>query len=333
MSQTTMEATASHSAARWNWHPALPIECAPVFTLPPQPARAARWFFSVGFLGSYLLPYVALSLAVWFLAHPDVARSTHLEPGWILAIFVRNLALMLLIAGALHLYFHGYCRQGTTHRFEARDLGRDDPRFFRRDQVIDNMAWSCLSGVPLWTAFEVAFMWGYANGALPMVTWEDSPYWFVALFVLIPFWQTVHFYLIHKPLHWRLLYRTVHAIHHRNVVIGPWSGISMHPVEHALYFSSVLIHLVVPSHPVHVIFHLLFLVFGAVQSHSGFQDLLWRGRAVFALGDFFHQLHHRHFTCNYGADYVPLDRWFGSFHDGTAAAARRLSVGRITPAG
>ena len=38
------------------------------------------------------------------------------------------------------------------------------------------------------------------------------------------------------------------------------------------------------------------------------------------MGDFFHQLHHRYFECNYGTVEMPWDRWFGSFHDGTAQA-------------
>ena len=38
------------------------------------------------------------------------------------------------------------------------------------------------------------------------------------------------------------------------------------------------------------------------------------------LGDFFHQLHHRYFECNYGTIEMPWDKWFGSFHDGTPEA-------------
>ena len=30
-------------------------------------------------------------------------------------------------------------------------------------------------------------------------------------------------------------------------------------------------------------------------------------------GDYFHQLHHAHFDCNYGANIVPLDKLFGTF--------------------
>ncbi len=34
--------------------------------------------------------------------------------------------------------------------------------------------------------------------------------------------------------------------------------------------------------------------------------------------DYFHYVHHRYFECNYGNPVVPFDRWFGTFHDGSA---------------
>ena len=42
------------------------------------------------------------------------------------------------------------------------------------------------------------------------------------------------------------------------------------------------------------------------------------------LGDFFHQLHHRFFECNYGNSEVPLDKMSGHFHDGTRAATKQM---------
>ncbi len=97
----------------------------------------------------------------------------------------------------------------------------------------------------------------------------------------------------------------------------------MHPVEHLLYFSSVAIHFVVASHPAHFLFHIYIQALNPAASHSGFGGLLVRDRKRVELGDFFHQLHHRYFECNYGTAEMPWDRWFGSFHDGTEDATRR----------
>ena len=49
-------------------------------------------------------------------------------------------------------------------------------------------------------------------------------------------------------------------------------------------------------------------------------------------GGYFHYLHHRYFDCNYGNEGVPLDKWFGSLHDGSPAAhaamrARKRKLG------
>lgn len=36
-------------------------------------------------------------------------------------------------------------------------------------------------------------------------------------------------------------------------------------------------------------------------------------------GSYFHYLHHRYFECNYGEATLPLDKLFGTFHDGLPA--------------
>ena len=126
-----------------------------------------------------------------------------------------------------------------------------------------------------------------------------------------------HFYWIHRLLHVPILYKKVHFLHHRNVNVGPWSGLSMHPIEHFLYTSSLCIHWIVPSDPILVIFHMLWLGPGAAMSHTGYEDLLIKDKRRLALGTFYHQLHHRYYECNYGNQEMPWDRWFGTFHDGT----------------
>jgi sterol desaturase/sphingolipid hydroxylase (fatty acid hydroxylase superfamily) len=80
--------------------------------------------------------------------------------------------------------------------------------------------------------------------------------YFVAMMLLIPLVRDIHFYWVHRLLHWKPLYKAAHYLHHRNVNVGPWSGLSMHPIEHLLYFTGVLLHWILPSHPLHAIFHL-----------------------------------------------------------------------------
>ena len=310
--------------ARWAWRPALPVGNSPLFSWPPRPLGALEWFLLPRRMLSARVPLAALAVVTWFALQPDLARCATLEADWILAMFARNLCLMLLVAGGLHLYLYAFARQGRARKYMAQELARSDPRFSWNDQTRDNMGWTLASGVTLWTAYEAALMWAYANEAIPLLQWRDNPVWFVLLFFFIALFNSTHFYFVHRFLHSRVMYRKVHRIHHRNVNTGPWSGISMHPIEHLVYFSSVLVHWVVASHPIHVFYHMQYLTLEAAAAHCGFNSLVVRGRDRVSLGSFFHQLHHRHFDCNYGNGEVPWDKWLGTWHDGTEEGMRGI---------
>ena len=317
----TIETTRPTSATAWAFRPPIPIEAAPVFVWPPRPMEALRYLLSLGFLGSLVIPLAVLASLSWFFLQPSLERCAVLQIDWIAQIYARNLGLLLLVAGGLHLYFYTFKRQGARGKFDARDLADHNPKFFARNQVRDNMLWSCGSGVTVWTAYEIGFMWAYANEKLPFFldVWAH-PVWFFAAFLWLPFWSSLQFGLGHRLLHWRPLYTIAHSVQHRNDNIGPWSGFSMHPIEHVIYISSVLIHLVVLSHPIHVLYHLQWKALVASMSHAGFESLRVKGRPILLLGSFHHQLHHRFYDCNYGASDVPIDRWFGWNHDGTEQA-------------
>ncbi len=326
--------TVSNSGKRnrdWSWHPDIPMAAVPLFDWPFRPLKSLKFLVSLAFLGSQILPFGLLAILVWEFTQPALERCTELKFDWIAQMYLRNLGLMILVAGGLHLYFHTFRRQGAERKFSSRDLGRDDPGFLARSQVWDNIFWSCGSGVGFWTAYEVIMMWGYANGWFPhFLNWHENPVLFLAWFLIIPFWSAVHFYFIHRLLHWKPLYKIAHALHHRNVTVGPWSGLSMHPIEHIIYLSGVFIHAVLLSHPVHVLFHGQYNTLQAATSHAGFESILVRGRPVYYAGSFFHTLHHRYYNCNYGNALVPMDKWFGSFHDGTpetwAAIRKRIAA-------
>lgn len=309
----------------WAWTPALPLQGIPVLVWPPRPAAAFRWFGSASFLGAVAIPFGATAVVTWLYLQPALEQCVNLRADWILQMFGRNLLLMVLVAGSLHLYLHTFKGQGVERKFNAREMETNSRRYLGRNQVRDNIFWTCASGVTFWTAYEVLFMWAYANDLLPFyLDWAANPVWFVLTFILIVFWTSFHFYFAHRILHWKPLYRIAHAIHHRNENLGPWAGLSMHPIEHLIYLSSVLIHVLIASHPIHIIFHMQWQTIGAAASHAGFESLTFRGRPVMGLTSFHHQLHHRYYNCNYGNEYTPCDRWFGTDHDGTAEATAKM---------
>ena len=186
------------------------------------------------------------------------------------------------------------------------------------------MFWSLVSGTTVWSCYEVLYFWGLGKGIIPSFAFIDHPIVFVLWLLVLPLLTSSHFYLIHRLLHWPPLYRSVHSLHHRNIHVGPWSGLSMHPVEHIIYISSVLVHFVIPSHPVILMLHLYMRCLGPTFSHSGFEKLLVKDRSVIDSADFHHQLHHRYFECNYGTAEAPWDRWFGSYHDGSDEASMEV---------
>ncbi len=310
--------------AEWNHHPELPIDTAPYFNWPPEPGHVARWLARLWFPITERGLIVCLSVLTWIYLTPALERCRTIAVGWIAEIYVRNLAIMLIVAGGFHLYLYTFSKQGKSFKFDHRDLATNNRSFSFRSQVLDNMFWSLASGVTVWTAYEVLLMWGFANGYGFMIGWSDNPVWFVSLFFLLPFWVAFSFYWIHRALHWPPLYRLAHSVHHRNANIGPWSGNSMHPVEHVLWLSSVLIHWIIASHPVHVIFYQQMQVLTAITSHTGFEGIAIHDRNRMVLGEFFHQLHHRYHECNYGSSETHWDQLFGTFHDGSPAATGQM---------
>ncbi len=314
-----------------DWAPEVPIQHPPLFVWPPRPVALAKYIF--GYPGFFLprnLGYMALALATWVWLTPDMATMQSFEPGWIAWIYGRNLAMLFVVFGGWHFRFYILRAQGNAYKHNKNWPERKHRRFLFGDQVKDNVFWSAVSGCGIWSAYEVVTLWAFANGHIPWLSWEASPVWFVVLFLAIPLVRDAHFYLVHRLLHVKFLYRHVHYLHHKNVNIGPWSGLAMHPVEHVLYFSGVLLHWVVLSHPVHAIFHVQATGLTPALGHCGFDKFLLGRRYKLTLGQrYFHYLHHKYFECNYGGDgTVPMDKWFGSWHDGTPEAHRAFKERR-----
>merc|ERR1711937_724339 len=122
-------------------------------------------------------------------------------------------------------------------------------------------------------------MYLWANEKIPFYTnvW-DLPVWTLVFLILIPFWREFHFYWIHRMSHWKPLYKTVHYLHHKNVNPGPWSGLSMHPVEHILYFSVVLPHMFIFGHPLHLFFNAQHTALTPAGGHHGFDGPICDGQ-------------------------------------------------------
>lgn len=118
-----------------------------------------------------------------------------------------------------------------------------------------------------------------------------------------------------------------HSVHHNSVNPLPGSSLSMHPVEGFLCHSVAFWHLVFPSNPVVALFQLHVAGFGAVDGHIGFDKLELSSDRPLTTHAYAHYLHHKHFDVNYGGDgLAPLDKWFGSWHDGSRAGEAQVQA-------
>ena len=308
----------------WNWHPNLPVAVTPLFSWPPRPVETVRWFAANWLPMTEFMIYALMAVATWVWLQPDLQTMKTLEWHWVLQVWGRNVILMTLFAQGLHVWLYRWRRQGSDYKFDRRGLARNNRIFLFNDQYWDNVTYTLLSGVTVWTAYDVIVWMGYANGWAPMITLESNPVWFILLFPLMPVIQSFHFYWLHRTLHVPWIYKRVHSVHHRSVSIAPWSGFSMHPIEHVGYMGLLLIFLVLPAHPVHFIFMGYWLALATATSHAGFENLVLGENTRLKIGSFHHQLHHRYFECNYGNPEMPWDNWFGSYHDGSTEATKAV---------
>ena len=214
----------------------------------PAPCCAAsrenmRW---LGYLAHNLDPRTyATRLAATYLAIAVVFERAARPPpppdapvawaGWCSVIVTRNVALMLAVYSLW--YYALYVRRVSRAKL--------DPAW-PRDDLLGAERLRSLVGACVASLAEVACiaLAGRGSGAPSALSIAASTY-------ASAIWSDYHFWAAHRILHpWfatssprrrldlgRWLYRHVHSVHHRSVNPNPWSGLSMHWFEHALYFS------------------------------------------------------------------------------------------------
>ncbi|MYB03044.1 MAG: sterol desaturase family protein [Acidimicrobiaceae bacterium] len=324
MTETRAANGGSSSPVTGGYEPDVPITVSPILDWPPRPAATLKH------IASMMLPqgmiWVGIAAVAWNFFTPSMERMATLSPRWILEIYVRNVVMFSLVAGTLHMVLYARRAQEQRYKYQRQWLSTTNREFLWNHQTRDNVFWCLVSGCSVWTAYEALTMWFYANGWIPQVEWDSAWLYLSFLTVFTSLWSVTHFYFIHRVLHTRWVYDHVHYLHHRNVNPGPWSGLSMHPVEHMMYLSMFLLWWVVPAHPFILILTLSSNSIATAVTHSGFEryEFAKRNGPSMKGADYFHHLHHRYFECNYGNRPVPLDRLFGTFHDGTPEAHARM---------
>eukprot|EP00933_Yihiella_yeosuensis_P071270 TRINITY_DN79473_c0_g1_i1.p1 TRINITY_DN79473_c0_g1~~TRINITY_DN79473_c0_g1_i1.p1 ORF type:complete len:398 (+),score=46.64 TRINITY_DN79473_c0_g1_i1:111-1304(+) len=267
-----------------------------------------------GAFRAFLMAYAAIHLCYSGYDYPGYGRAATFEFSWMWPIILRNLLATWIICGCwdFFLYFgFGYAPlKEKLHKYKINPIYPSNSKI-AHDAFMTTIA--SLTGA----AIEIMCCHYWSTGVFPMLSRDVTahPVRNLLFAVTITHWRIPHFWLIHRSMHpWRttrfpdigkFLYRHVHSLHHQSYNPTAFSGTNMHPVESTLYYSACLLVVPFGCHPTVVIGCIFDCAVGAWLGHDGFQ---WPGS-----GDYFHQLHHANFDCNYGATHVPIDKWLGTY--------------------
>lgn len=171
---------------------------------------------------------------------------------------------------------------------------------------------------------------GYAHlyGRIGKYGW---PYFWFSLAALI-FLHDAWFYWTHRLMHWRPVFKWMHAVHHQSHNPTPWAAFSFHPSEaavHAVIFPIVALFL--PMHPLIALLWLTYMTAMNVFGHLGY-EILPHGFATHPIFKWHntgvhHNQHHRRIHCNYGLYFNLWDRLMGTNHPEYEAEYRRVTEG------
>jgi len=264
-------------------------------------------------LRSFTLAYVAIYWLYDDFDYPAFGAGKTLDWNWMRPILVRNTIVTLVTCGFWDWFLYFSPLKDKLHKYKMNPT-IPSLKQFRHDAFYTTLASLQAGGL------EIAMCWAWSNGYLPMKHRQlsEAPFTYAFLTATITHWRIPHFYFIHRFMHpWRIkgvpdvgkfVYRHVHSLHHKSYNPTAFSGTSMHPVEATLYYTAGCMPALFGFHPVLALGCIADCAFGAWLGHDGFQ---WPGS-----GDYFHNLHHKHFDCNYGAMHVPMDYWFGTYAGG-----------------
>lgn len=251
-------------------------------------------------------------------------------------MFLNNLANALTQTGAVYLvyvlaatYFIYHLPFVQARKVQPQAPAHESPGY--------QLKWSLLYILTtslLWAGMLQLARAGYTQIYLSL---SDYPLWYffvsIALYLIL---FDSYFYVIHRLLHTKWLYRHVHSVHHRVKSPSALTPYCLHPFEAALYaaFSLALLCFM----PMHLAaFFTANLILQALNfcAHFGY-ELFPRGfvrRFPLISTCVFHDLHHQIGQHNFSYFTTWLDRYFGTLkHDYPQVFAQVTGEASISPA-
>lgn len=184
--------------------------------------------------------------------------------------------------------------------------------------VGQEIRWSLISSFIYAAPAAIVIELWKADGTAVYMDIHQFPLWYLPLsVVLYLFLHDTYFYWTHRLMHLKRVFPVMHRVHHQSRPPTPWAAFSFHPYESvlgALFLPALA--LVLPIHVSAILFILSLMTFAAVLNHSGYEILPkwwlrgWPGKTLITAAH--HDLHHKHFSCNYALYFRFWDKLMGT---------------------
>jgi sterol desaturase/sphingolipid hydroxylase (fatty acid hydroxylase superfamily) len=198
-------------------------------------------------------------------------------------------------------------RMKGARKIQARSETREQIRRDFRQSLRSLAMIAAMFGAGYWAYQYMG--WGIRAGSPSVLSIGLS---FVASMLLFDTW----FYWLHRLIHSRWLFRTVHLWHHRTITPEVWSNNSDLLLDNLFLQSYWLVaHFLIPIAPAVLAVHKLYDQVTGVMGHSGYEHagkIAWPPSPILSVTH--HDQHHRFGACNYATHFSLWDRLLGTLH-------------------
>lgn len=229
-------------------------------------------------------------------------------------IYLFDLLRYLIPASLAFLIFWIIARNGLKHLFIQKTFPKSRQLWREFGYSMSTVVIFSLVGFGIYSA---------KHAGMTLIYQQVSDYgvaYMIVSFAITLVFHDFYFYWTHRLMHHKRIFRYVHRVHHQSTSPSPWAAYSFHPWE-ALVQALVLPIMVftIPLHPLTIFLFLSYMIVRNVIGHLGF-EILPKGFTKNKLFNWntaitHHDMHHEHFSSNYGLYFTWWDKWMRTEHE------------------
>eukprot|EP01091_Cochliopodium_minus_P009780 TRINITY_DN2483_c0_g1_i1.p1 TRINITY_DN2483_c0_g1~~TRINITY_DN2483_c0_g1_i1.p1 ORF type:complete len:277 (+),score=31.75 TRINITY_DN2483_c0_g1_i1:44-874(+) len=221
----------------------------------------------------------------------------------------QTLSLYLIVTIGAYILYFTIPTLDYIFLYDKKNL--TDKRILK-NQIRKEIFSSCTS-IPIMGIYSVPFYMLEVRGYTKLYSNVEEygiPYMLFSAFLYIAFTDG-GIYWIHRFLHtFPWLYKNIHKEHHKWIVITPYAALAFHPIDGT---AQSIPYLIFPwFFPIHKVLYVS-LYFFVMLWTIGIHDKISFVRNSVVNGSAHHNLHHTHYSYNYGQFFTLWDRLGGSF--------------------